>query len=121
MTTLEDTSLLTEYFPNYDIIVEFNYDADDIVSRYLIDGYREYLFNLDLENLEMLEKVKLFDKAIYEYVTNNDFFKKVKNHLENSEDLENESYYSELIDDINKFYNEYQDSLVSVIPTSRWV
>lgn len=120
MTTLEETSLLTEYFPNYDKIVEFDYHVDDNVSRYLIDGYREYLFGVDLEDETMLEKVKLFDKAIYEYVTNNDFFKKVKDHLENNEEMQ-ETYYSELIDDINNFYNEYQDSLVSVIPTSRWV
>jgi hypothetical protein len=118
MTTLDNTSLITEIFPHYDEIVEFDYDTDDNTSRYLIDGYREYLFGVDLDDEANLDKVKLFDNAIYEYVTNNDFFKRVKNHFENAEA---EKEYEELIDDINKFYNEYQDSLVSVIPNSRWV
>ncbi len=113
MTSSEKTTNVLKYCPNYDFIVAFDINANDNITKQLIDCYRDYIFNMDEKNKEDLNLIQQFDLSIFEYINNNKFFKKVQDHFSNNEDI--------TIIEFNKLYLAYQDNLLNDITNTKWI
>lgn len=116
MTTIDKAAIVLEFCPNYDAIISFDYQVDDIISKQIIDYYRDYVFNFDHNNKEDLLFIKNFDQIIYEYIDSGKCFKEVQNHFR-----KNPSCYNDLINSFIRLNNEYSDRLVREITTTKWV
>lgn len=101
--------------PNYDKIVNFLYLENDIISKFLINCYQEYLFNIKSEK----SKLKI-DNIMGLYTDKEDFYKYVQNYFDLSN---NEIYdsYDKVVRKLIKVYKEYEEEKLKKIKNSRWL
>ena len=108
---MNNIELVLDCCKNYDRIINFKIDDNDTISRDLISYYKEYVFF----NYDDKTKISLLDEAMYEYVSNRDFYNYVQDRLKNFDDI------LPFDDDINKIYNEFKYKSVRTISSCRWI
>ena len=59
--------------PHYDMIVNYEYPYGDVLSKKLIDWYRELIFSANGNNENQLILIKALDKSLYLYVKDNKY------------------------------------------------
>ncbi len=105
--------------PHFDDIINSEFLEDDYLTKRLIEYYQEYVFNNDLKRVDLISNL---DQAIYKYVNDYQFAKKLKNTLDVDEILKsNFAYIKELMDYIVTFYNEYHEIEDDISNTTKWL
>jgi hypothetical protein len=104
---------LKKYCPNYDMIVEFDYRKDDLITKHLIDYYRDLAFSEKEEDLPHLTKL---DLSLFSYINNNDFYKKVQNHF-----LGLGNYEDDIISNFIKLYDDSEDTRFKEVKNTKWI
>lgn len=108
---MNNIELVLDCCKNYDEIVNFRIDENDIISRDLISYYKEYVFF----NYGDKDKISLLDEAMHEYVSNRDFYNYIQDRLKNFGDI------LPVDDDINRIYNEFREESVRMINSCKWI
>lgn len=122
MTTIEKATLVSKLCPNYDNIVGFDYGADDLISKQIIDDYRDYVFSADSNCKEQLLIIRQLDTAVCEYINNNKFYRKVQDYYNNLEIVnDGPEYINYLVKSFIKLHNDYCDGLLKEIPNTKWL
>ena len=76
--------------PNYDKIVNYEYEYGDTLSSKLIDWYRELIFSCDGENVNQLRIIYQIDHSLSMYVEDNQYKRGLSKILSKDEiDLNN--------------------------------
>jgi len=103
-----------ESSPNYDKIVNFLYEDNDIVSKLLIDYYRQYLFNIK-SNKNKLN----IDNIMNIYTDKEDFYKYIQEYFINSDEIYDT--YDRAIRLLNKLYRQFEYERIRKIKNARWL
>ena len=101
--------------PHYDKIVNFLYLENDINSKFLINCYQEYIFNIKSEK----SKLKI-DMIMGLYTEKEDFYKYTQSYFELSNNEIFDSY-DKVIRKLIKVYKEYEIEKLKKIKNSRWL
>ena len=105
--------------PYFDEIINSDFLEDDLLTKKLIEYYREYIFNNGEKNNHLITKL---DQAMYKYINDYRFAKELKNTLEVDEVVCSKfAYIKELMNYIITFYDEYQEVDNEVIKTTKWL
>jgi len=102
----------TEYCINYDKIMSYNYNNEDLITESLINAYRGYLFNQE-PDLVFITKL---DIALYTYLYNKKLYNIVQDYFHDQSEYENEIAL-ELI----RLYDNFQEESFKEVETSRWI
>ena len=70
-----NNKLVLNYCPNFHKIVNFDISEEDTISRKLISIYQDYVFNVDLANVEDTKLVREIDKVLARYIDDYEFRK----------------------------------------------
>ena len=73
-----NNKLVLKYCPNFHKIVDFDIDEDDAMSRKLVQIYQDYIFKIDLANVEETKLVMELDKVLSRYIDDYEFRKNLK-------------------------------------------
>ena len=102
---------------HYDDIINYEICNDDMISFYLIDFYKDYVFSNKTDN-----KIKLIDDCLYKYISDYNYRKGLKNVIyKNDIDLNSYKKTNKLIKKIIKYDDYYENERVRNIVISRWV
>lgn len=113
---------ILKHCPNYDYIVNYEYEYGDVLSKKLIEWYRELIFAVNGEDERQLKIVESLDKGLYLYVKDNKYKKEFSKHLSIEDiDLENKRSIKDLIKKIIVFTSKYEQRQVLEITSSRWI
>lgn len=105
---------------HFDEIVNYDFLEDDILTKKLIQYYQDYIFNID-EQDEKLALIKQLDEALYKYMDDYHFAKRLKDSLDvDVVTSENFAYLEQLMTYIVTFFKSYDESETSTTPT-RWI
>lgn len=105
--------------PYFDKIISSDFLEDDYLTKKLIEYYQEYIFNTEDKVDEIIIKL---DQAMYKYVNDYQFAKKLKDTLEADEIIKSDfNYVKELMTYIVTFLEEYQENDNEVINTTKWI
>ncbi|MDD2434780.1 MAG: hypothetical protein PHO63_00820 [Bacilli bacterium] len=109
-----------KYSPNYNDIVNYNFDEDDFVSQRIINYYQEYLFGNIYK--PQLKKIKVFDKIVWEYIKNDQFYQYVQYYLKELE-LSNSDldYYEHLDRNLEKLYKDFDKNSLKKVVSTKWL
>lgn len=119
---IEYVQKVLKYCPNFDSIVNYDYEYGDTLSSKLIDWYRDLVFSTDGNNEKQLTIISFIDKSLSMYVKDRRY-KKGLSKILNVEDisLNNQSLIKELIKKIVLFTNNYEKKKVLEISSSKWI
>ena len=71
------------YCPNFNRIINFKYNGDDIITDKLITIYRDFIFKADLTNNQDITMVKDIDYVLNRYTEDYLFRKEMKSEILN--------------------------------------
>lgn len=109
--------IINNYCPNYDEIVEYDFNADDIISKKLIDYYREYITSFDKKDEKEIEKITFYDKAMHDYISDIKFFKKVQCYFNDPAC----NYGVDMVTNMIEIKNNYIDETLKDLKTTKWI
>lgn len=70
-----------KYCPNFEKIVNFRYDDNDLITEKLISIYRDFVFKANLVNEEDIKMVKEIDYVLNKYIGDYSFRKELKSEI----------------------------------------
>lgn len=110
-----DTKLLMKLCPNYNFIMDYKCDKEEYFSKNLINYYSEYINKSDLNNILEQDRISKFDSALFEYINDPKFAKKVGEHFtfdENGFDM---------VEEVNNIYEEYEEMKQNENKATKWL
>lgn len=122
MLVMNMNKQIIELCPNFYKIIRFNPYEDDIVSKKLIKLYQQYIFRIDMNNLEDIESVKQLDLVIGRYIDDYLFRKEIQReimHIKVRKDAKD--ILREIINSIIKIFDRYEEDTTRKIYISKWI
>ena len=108
--------------PNYDKIVNYEYEYGDTLSSKLIDWYRELIFSCDGENVNQLRIIYQIDHSLSMYVEDNQYKRGLSKILSKDEvDLNNSVLIQRVIKKIIEFTNQYERDEILELVSNKWL
>jgi len=101
----------------YDDIINYEIEYDDMISFYLIDFYKDYVFSYRDD-----DKIELIDNCLYKYVSDYNYRKGLKKII-SIKDIDINSYKktNKIIRKIIKYDDSFENDKVLNIAVSRWI
>ena len=108
--------------PNFYKIIEFTPYEDDVISSKLIKLYQQYIFKIDINNLEEVEEVRQLDKVVNKYIDDYLFRKELQKQIVQIKVKKDETnILKAIIRSIIKIFDNYEEYPTRVIYISRWI
>ena len=95
-----------ENCPYYLTIIHYEYPYGDMLSKKLIDWYRELIFSANTNNEEQLLLIKALDKSLYLYTRDNKYKRGI---------------IKEVIKKMLQYTTEYEKEEIREIAVSKWL
>ena len=113
---------IISYCKNFYKIINFKPYEEDVISERLIKIYQNYIFRIDINNAEDVERVKQLDYVINKYIDDFLFRKELqKEILTIKVRRDAKDVLKEIINSILKIFDRYQSGTTRVIYISRWI
>lgn len=113
---------ILENCPNFDKIVNYEYPYGDVLSKKLIDWYRELIFSANGNNESQLMVINALDKSLYLYVKDNKYKRGIRKIISVDElSFENKEVIKEVIKRIIEFTNNYEKKELRDFSIGRWL
>lgn len=117
-----NNKLVLNYCPNFYKIVNFDFDEDDNMSRRLIQIYQDYIFKIDLSNVEETKLVMELDKVISRYIDDYEFRKNLKvSMLQVKIKKSCTNILKAIVESIVAIFNNYEEYTTRNVYISRWI
>ena len=108
--------------PNYDKIINYEYEYGDTLSSKLIDWYRELIFSCDGENVNQLRIIYQIDHSLSMYVEDSQYKRGLSKILSKDEvDLNNSVLIQRVIKKIIEFTNQYERDEILELVNNKWL
>ena len=113
---------ILENCPHYDMIVNYEYPYGDVLSKRLIDWYRDLIFSANGNDENQLLLIKALDKSLYLYVKDNKYKRGIRKIIDVSElGFNDKSVIKETIKKLIEFTNNYEKKEIRELSISRWL
>ena len=111
-----------KYCPNFYKIINYDYPEDDPLTMNLIKVYEDYIFHIDLGNLEDIRTVSTIDKILARYIDDCIFRKEMKYELLQVRVKKNcDNILKAMVDAIISIFHRYEEGTTRRIYVSRWI
>ena len=119
---IQHVKKILENCPHYDMIVNYEYPYGDVLSKRLIDWYRDLIFSANGNDENQLLLIKALDKSLYLYVKDNKYKRGIRKIIDVSElGFNDKSVNKETIKKLIEFTNNYEKKEIRELSISRWL
>ena len=111
-----------KYCPNFYKITEFVPMENDVITEKILKIYQEYIYRIDLNNMEDVKMVQELDYVIGKYIEDYIFrkaFQKQIVQVRISRDVKD--MLKEMIKSIIKIFNKYEEDTTKIFYVSHWI
>lgn len=106
---------------NYKLIINADFIEGDNISIGLVKIYKDFIFNIDLDNSEDVNGAVIVDKAMAKYVNDYFFRKTMQEEITSIKFRKTKNALLEIIDAIIKIYNRYEEDSTRKIYMAKWI
>lgn len=111
-----------ENCPHYDMIIHYEYPYGDVLSKKLIDWYRDLIFTANGNNEKELLLVRALDHSLYLYVRDNKYKRGLRKIITTNElTFENKEVIKNVIKRLIEFTSNYENKEVREVSVSKWL
>ena len=119
---IDHVKKVLENCPHYDQIIHYEYPYGDIMSKKLIDWYRELIFSANGNNDNQLMLIRALDRSLYLYVRDNKYKRGLRKIVTVEElTFENKELIKDVIKRLIEFTNNYENNEVREVSVSKWL
>ena len=108
--------------PNYDIIVHYEYPYGDVLSKMLIEWYRELIFSANGKSDNQMILIKVLDRILYLYVKDNKYKRGLRKII-STDDLtfKNKETVKDVIKKLITYTDNYENQEVREFTNAKWL
>ena len=111
-----------ENCPHYDMIIHYEYPYGDLLSKKLIDWYRDLIFSANGNNERELWLIRALDQSLYLYVRDNKYKRELRKIITVDElTFENKEMIKDVIKKLLEFTSNYEKEEVREVSVSKWL
>lgn len=119
---MSDNKQILKHCPNFYKIINFNPLIEDTLTEKIIHMYKEYIFNIDLNNNDDIKCIKELDEAVAKYINDFSFRRQLQEEIVKVKvKTDCTDVLKFFVDQILKIFTNYQDVTTRVIYVSRWI
>lgn len=118
---MRDSQEILKYCPNYYKIVNFDFHENDIISEKLITIYKNYVFSINVENKEEIEKVQDLDRVLANYINDYLFRNTLQKEIITVKVKKDNNIIKNLVDAIINIFTNYEEYTTRKIYISKWI
>lgn len=122
MIILNVNKEIISYCPNFYKIINWTPYEDDKISDKIIKLYQKYIFKIDINDNEDIERIKQLDQVVNKYIDDFAFRKEMQKQIVTIKVAKNATdILKEIIKSIIKIFDNYEEYTTRVIYISRWI
>ena len=111
-----------ENCPHFNTIIHYEYPYGDIMSKKLIDWYRDLVFSANANNEKELLLIRALDKSLYLYVRDNKYKRDLRKIISSDElGFESKELIKDVIKKLIEFTNNYENEEIREVSVARWL
>ncbi len=119
---IQHVKKILENCPHYDMIVNYEYPYGDMLSKKLIDWYRELIFSANGNNENQLMLINALDRSLYLYVRDNKYKRGLRKIVSVDElTFEDKSTIKDVIKKLIEFTSNYEKKEIREVSVARWL
>ena len=109
------------YCPNYYNIVNFDFKDSDLISEKIVNIYKNFVFSINLQNREEIEKVQELDRVLSNYIHDYLFRSTLQKEIITVKVKKDNNILKNLVDIIIKIFTNYEEYTTRRIYISKWI
>lgn len=114
--------MVLENCPNYDKIINYEYPYGDVLSKKLIDWYKDLIFSANGNNENQLLLIRALDRSLYLYVRDNKYKRGLRKIITSDElSFDNKDLIKDVIKRLIEFTNIYEKREIREVSVSKWL
>ena len=119
---IEHVKKVLDNCPHYDMIIHYEYPYGDVLSKKLIDWYRELIFSANGNNENELLLIRALDQSLYLYVRDNKYKRGIRKII-TVDDLtfENRDTIRDVIKKLIEYTSNYENREIREVSVSKWL
>lgn len=122
MIILNVNKEIISYCPNFYKIINWTPYEDDKISDKIVKLYQKYIFKIDINDNEDIERIKQLDQVVNKYIDDFSFRKEMQKQIVTIKVAKNATdILKEIIKSIIKIFDNYEEYTTRVIYISRWI
>ena len=108
--------------PHFEMIIHYEYPYGDVLSKKLIDWYRELIFSANGNDENQLLLIRALDRSLYLYVRDNKYKRGLRKIVTIDElTFENKELIKDVIKRLIEFTSSYENNEVREVSVSKWL
>ena len=113
---------IISYCPNFYKIINWTPYEDDKISDKIVKLYQKYIFKIDINDNEDVERIKQLDQVVNKYIDDFAFRKEMQKQIVTIKVAKNATdILKEIIKSIIKIFHNYEEYTTRLIYISRWI
>ena len=112
---------ILNYCPNYYNIVNFDFKENDLISEKLINIYKNFVFSINVENREEIEKVQELDRVLSNYIHDYLFRSTLQKEIVTVKVKRDTNILKSLVDSIINIFSNYEEYTTRKLYISKWI
>ncbi len=119
---MESNKLILSYCHNFNKIVKAEFLEGDNISSYLVDIYKNYIFEVNINDLDELSEMQKLDEIMGKYVEDYKFREKMQKEIIGIRVKRNTSnILKTIVDAIIQIFKKIELESTRVIDISMWI
>ncbi|MBQ7031152.1 MAG: hypothetical protein IJN13_02115 [Bacilli bacterium] len=118
---MNDSKEILKYCPNYYNIVNFDFQENDLISEKLVNIYKSYVFSINVQNDEELERVQELDRVLSNYIADYLFRSTLQKEIVTVRVKKDNNIIRNLVDIIIKIFSNYEEYTTRKLYISKWI
>ena len=118
---MKKNKVILECCPNYYKIKDYDFDETDYITLKVIGIYEDYIFNIDINDKESIDKIKLLDSILYKYIDDYSFRKEVQKSLLDIKVRRGSNLIEIIVNHLINLFDNYEDGYTRNIYFARWI
>ena len=112
---------ILNYCPNFYKIINFDFFEEDYISEKLINIYKDFIFDIDLNKTEDIEMIKQMDLVINKYIEDYYFRKEMQRSMINIRVQKSDNILRDIAKCIINCFDSYESGYTRNIYFARWI
>ena len=119
---IEHVKKVLDNCPHFEMIVHYEYPYGDILSKKLVDWYRELIFSANGNDENQLLLINALDRSLYLYVRDNKYKRGIRKIISADElSLEDRELIKDVIKRVIEYTRSYENNEVREVSVSKWL
>ncbi len=110
--------------PNFNRIVNFDYTKDDLITAKIIKIYRDYIFKVDINDIQEMKSVSEIDYVLGRYIDDYQFRKELRTEIIHVKIKKGLTFFESLkaiVFSILHIFDNYLENSTRKITIARWI